>query len=894
MNYQLLYLAPDDDTQNKLRQILPHEGIDFWKGFHITMGYSMETKDLPHNPKKYVDELAKASSNIKSKDFFNLMIENNMNNIEYNYSANDQFVLMIFPHSKELEKSKDILSKMGWSRLASNNDFHLTLFNVNEVDQKIKIGDFFTASLIQKILDILMNAEWYWVNVSYQNINGVNYQNIKWYNRRVIGKSSNNVNNINNVVNNKINKIDLTCAKNENDNVVCDSNNRKALYNCYNNPLGQQLSTHKILQCNGNNRECEEDNRQQNLSNYICQLNNFEKLDIIIKDVSDYSKIYNKIMGHNDIRGNFYNLLFTHNTQIPTFLNMILGIYDQSIRCCYQDKAVGRGAQFRYGLDSMYGDIKFILKPRFWEKISKGVNFNGEIIKSPYFYDLWENIGFDFQKDPFLQYLLVCEALNYNFRHLDIKNSPYFEFPGMCQERFQKVQNNYKLGLDPQILDDRYATWCNIQLHLGENIQFSDILAVIIPKFVLEPNLLYLTKPDGQKIDISTVFNKLIKDKSIDGKPNSLYDRIIVSDVTLEDYYNNIDYKLPKLDSFYHQPVISSINFPNHFGMSRSGGGTSPMECSPAAFIEEEKIYMKLLIYCGYYLNNFKVTFNNINSLYVKNKLSIPKLPSSSSPNNNASSSSPNNNLLKTIRVLTYNISWESMTGKPGWSLCPTMASPQVCQKNVAHSITKNGPFDLIGLQEAAEWQNIIELSSLLKNMSYAVAKSGNAEVASFWNKSIFKENADKRIKSSCDALRDEYKHNKNYKLSKNNYGDRPILILFFDNQKIIFVNAHFPHHDQEELIKLIEVKYLSQNPDYRVIIAGDFNTNFPKNITPFKRQYTVGNTSKNTCCIPPHVSHSLVYDHVLADRVQKIDTFVPVVTTPASDHLPVIATIHI
>jgi hypothetical protein len=256
------------------------------------------------------------------------------------------------------------------------------------------------------------------------------------------------------------------------------------------------------------------------------------------------------------------------------------------------------------------------------------------------------------------------------------------------------------------------------------------------------------------------------------------------------------------------------------------------------------------------------------------------------------------------IKVLTYNISWESMTGKPGWRLCPEMAAPQVCQKNVANVIDNHGPFHLIGLQEATEWKKLIKMSSILKNMSYAVAKVGAAEIASFWNNTLFNENSSKRVQSNFKDLRAEFyqgsqspnKHQANLgrvHLSTNHYGDRPILILFFDDQKIVFINAHFPHDDQYELIKLLEYKYLSNYGDYRIIITADFNTNFRKNILPFKRNYIVGNTSKPTCCVPPFSNHSLVYDHVIATSINKIDTYVPTVNNPSSDHLPVVATVH-
>lgn len=892
-SYELLYLAPSKEDQSKLRNIVSPRYSQMWGGFHITFGHSMKSSDLPMSADKYVNLLSEYTKN---------------NNWTIVYDHDTHLVSNVYHmlafNSKSLDTAGQYLIKNGWYNVQFG--WHLTLCFIDDIPNH---------DLPKKILEIvaiLKTATWNWVNVKYDK---KPLRQVEWYNiaPAYITTSGNNTS--------SSRSSDLSCRKTENEMVLCDGNNIK--YDCYKNEVLKSLSTHNTISCDGN--RCVSDTMGGKIADYICHSSNFEKLDTILSGIPEYNQIYHQIIQHGDIRGHFYKLLFTHNTQIPTFIKMLIGDYNQEIRCCHNNRPVGKGAQFTYGLDSMYGEIKIILKPRFWEKIGKGVDWNGQMIKSPFFVDLFSMAQFDFQKDPFIQYLMVSEALNYNFRDIDLKKVKYmqlYEAQLSCESRYIEVNNSYKLGKDPQILAESYSSWCNIQLHLGENIQFSDILAIIVPSFVLEPNKLFIERDNGDRVDISNIFIRTLTERNINGKPNALYDRLIVADIDFENYFNNINYALPKLDNFYNQSAFSNYNFPNHDGMRRAGPNSSPLECTPDAFTSEENIYMKLLLYCGYYRNNYKVTYNNISSLFASSsKLSVPKLPHinpistsqvnppisvapqvnppiSVAPQVNATSApSPQVKPTK-IQVLTYNISWESMTGKPGWGLCPANGPPDLCQLNVANVINNSAPLDLVALQEATNWDKIVALSPELQKMSYAKALTGKAEVISFWNKQKFKENGSKRISSNFNELRREFINSAkiNTNLSNNNYGDRPFMILFFDNQKTIFVNAHFSHDDQPELIKLLEYKYFNSYPDYRVIIAADFNTNFNKLLTPYQRKYTVGNTSKNTCCDQTRGqnTHFRPYDHVLADRVTQIDTYIPPVTYPASDHLPLVATVKV
>ena len=75
------------------------------------------------------------------------------------------------------------------------------------------------------------------------------------------------------------------------------------------------------------------------------------------------------------------------------------------------------------------------------------------------------------------------------------------------------------------------------------------------------------------------------------------------------------------------------------------------------------------------------------------------------------------------ISLLTYNISWESMTGaKSNWALCSNNTDPKhpkhnsVCIGNIAQVIEQN-PVDFVCLQEATNFKTLINESLQLKKM---------------------------------------------------------------------------------------------------------------------------------------------------------------------------------
>jgi hypothetical protein len=107
----------------------------------------------------------------------------------------------------------------------------------------------------------------------------------------------------------------------------------------------------------------------------------------------------------------------------------------------------------------------------------------------------------------------------------------------------------------------------------------------------------------------------------------------------------------------------------------------------------------------------------------------------------------------KSINVLSYNISWESMTGKVSdWQLCSNNSDKKhpkhysVCVNNIANVINEyekttdntdnninDTTLDFITLQEATDFHKLIEQSPILKKMNYETHKSGLDNMVTFW-----------------------------------------------------------------------------------------------------------------------------------------------------------------
>ena len=163
-------------------------------------------------------------------------------------------------------------------------------------------------------------------------------------------------------------------------------------------------------------------------------------------------------------------LLFTHNTLLSVLYSMIVSTDTRYIRCCdFNGHIHNLGAQFRYGLDSQYGEIVFIMKPDFWKGM-KGVNYKSKsqvehiVAGHIHQHDFIEYAGPG--NENLIDRWLEMDAMNYDFRK-PITPGSHFGSGKECKHH------------------DWAYSWCNIQLHIGENVGFEHVEKVYVPTWLI-------------------------------------------------------------------------------------------------------------------------------------------------------------------------------------------------------------------------------------------------------------------------------------------------------------------------------------------------------------------------------------------------------------------------
>lgn len=307
-------------------------------------------------------------------------------------------------------------------------------------------------------------------------------------------------------------------------------------------------------------------------------------------------------------------LLFTHNTNISNGLKMLSGEY-KNLRCCEDDgRPIGLGIQFRHGLDSQYGEIKFIMKKNF-EKNKKGIqvlpNMNVKKINEPFYFDFYRGKGYkdeelkeklneEYQrsttrpsKRPVDKYksklprktkkLLtrtvdkiikidnkIVEARNYSqqcqmmkeileddqhyeeIRRVigpELDNINVDDFMDLCKLlQDDKIYEMSPYGIPCQSESEKKYSWCNIQLHLGENVPFTDVLVVILPRYLL--NIDDIVQIDG--MPLSEFLKRLNESKIWKDKMNPFYHKLLfVGTKDYSKYYNYIYSELLNENPYY-------------------------------------------------------------------------------------------------------------------------------------------------------------------------------------------------------------------------------------------------------------------------------------------------------------------------------------------------------
>jgi len=264
-----------------------------------------------------------------------------------------------------------------------------------------------------------------------------------------------------------------------------------------------------------------------------------------------------------------------------------------------------------------------------------------------------------------------------------------------------------------------------------------------------------------------------------------------------------------------------------------------------------------------------------------------------------AKSKSKSKSNISNISILSYNVSWESLSGEvKNWSLCNNntdKTNPKhysVCVNNISsvfdNSSNSSNTLDFITLQEATDFQKLIKESSRLKKMKYEVHKSGLDTIVTFWDSK--------------------------YKMKNKFVGEfdkgRPWMSTLFSNG-ICLINIHMGHYDKEEEFNKLEKMYLDiktniekikniknkkQIKNLRYIISGDFNYDI-KEFGESRNYFILDNTK--FYFNPKHILTCLINrrrhnDHVIDSLESPIDINIPEVNYMASDHKPILVEVKI
>jgi len=256
----------------------------------------------------------------------------------------------------------------------------------------------------------------------------------------------------------------------------------------------------------------------------------------------------------------FKELLYTHNTTFDSFMEIFGG----------EEKVIlaGRkGAQFRYGIDSQYGDVTFIMKKGFQTFCGKGKTFEG-IEKGSRCY-----VTIDYVVKPGNSEMCKLDKNSEKFIKDNAKLFSFREF-----DKFETFSSAICMKTEYDFL----PTWCNIQLHLNCNVSIDLIETIIIPGF-------YKNRVD--KLVLSEDITKKI---------------IYIENIAEKNYYSCKDYYQCIQDEHIpNEALTRRVSRPPDRDYKETKypvfGNSSKISTSPQVFDEQTKIYMKKVIeLCGF------------------------------------------------------------------------------------------------------------------------------------------------------------------------------------------------------------------------------------------------------------------------------------------------------
>ena len=270
-----------------------------------------------------------------------------------------------------------------------------------------------------------------------------------------------------------------------------------------------------------------------------------------------------------------------------------------------------------------------------------------------------------------------------------------------------------------------------------------------------------------------------------------------------------------------------------------------------------------------------------------KSKYTLKKRSNKTNKTNKSNKIIKTNKNVSRLNILSYNISWESMSGTDKkWALCNNTTDKNnskhvsVCVNNVASVFdTASKSLDFVTLQEASDYQKLINESPRLQKMKYEIYNSGLDTIVTFWDPKY-------KLESKITG---EFEY------------ERPWMATIFTND-ICLVNVHMGHYDTKEQFAMMEkmlkdirvkIKQDKQNNQnkLRYIISGDFNYDI-KRFGGSRNYFTLDNTklyfnTKHilTCCIN-RKKHN---DHVIDSTGPPKNITIPKVNYMASDHKPIL-----
>jgi hypothetical protein len=162
-------------------------------------------------------------------------------------------------------------------------------------------------------------------------------------------------------------------------------------------------------------------------------------------------------------------LFFTHNTMLSVLYAMLRNPSSHHIRAVDEHGTViGRGAQFRYGVDSQYGDIVFIMKNDFWRELKGAKGRENNVTDHP-------NFGHFYKRD-FIEYAGDANQFLVQ-RWMELE-----------AEAFDYRPETQSLNGKECKLNTWNVTWCNLQMHIGENVPFHHIEKIYAPAWIVHDN----------------------------------------------------------------------------------------------------------------------------------------------------------------------------------------------------------------------------------------------------------------------------------------------------------------------------------------------------------------------------------------------------------------------